>query len=169
MQAEQLQYAFRVSRKRFKFVIRLFRCCYFDQLYLVELMHAENATGFAASCASFAPETWRIANEFRGNIGYADNYIAMKVRELNLCSWCKKHLVLLQTVHVRFKFGQLRRADHTIAPNQKRRTDFGVTMLTRVQIDHEIDQRALQPRAGTGENDKTAAAQFGRASHVQEI
>jgi hypothetical protein len=43
-------------------------------------MHAKNATGVAARCASFAPETWRIANEFPGKIGCADNFIAMKVR-----------------------------------------------------------------------------------------
>ena len=76
----------------------------------------------------------------------------MKVRQWNLRSRCEKDLVLLQAVHVRFKLRQLRCADHAIAPNQKRRTDFGVTMLSRVQIDHEINQRALQPGARAGEN-----------------
>ena len=46
MQAEQLQYAFCVSRKRFQFVIRFFRRRDFDQLHLVELMHADECRGF---------------------------------------------------------------------------------------------------------------------------
>ena len=80
MQAEQLQYAFCVSCKRFQFVIRFFRRRDFDQLHLVELMHAENAAGFAARRAGFASETWRIANKFPGKIGCAHNLITMKVR-----------------------------------------------------------------------------------------
>jgi hypothetical protein len=42
-------------------------------------------------------------------------------------------------------------------------------MFARVQIDHEIDQRTLQPRARAGETNKTAAAQFCGSLHVQEL
>src|ERR1044071_2763472 len=80
MQTELLQYAFCVSRKGFQFVIRFFRCRDFDQLHLVELMHAENAAGFAARRTGFASKTWRIANKFPGKIGRAHNLITMKVR-----------------------------------------------------------------------------------------
>ena len=42
-------------------------------------------------------------------------------------------------------------------------------MLARVQIDHEIDQRALQPRACAGETNESAAAQFRRPLEIEKI
>ena len=42
-------------------------------------------------------------------------------------------------------------------------------MLARVQVEHELDQRPLQPRAGAGETNESASAQLGRAFRVEEI
>ena len=42
-------------------------------------------------------------------------------------------------------------------------------MLARVQVDHEIDQRTFQLRAGAGETDKTAPAQFCRPVGIEKI
>jgi hypothetical protein len=129
-------------------------------------MHAQNATGLAARCPCFASEARRVGNKLFGKIVNAQNFIAMEICQLNFSGRRKKDLVLLQTVHVRFKLWELRCADHAIAPNQKRRADFKVPVLPRVQIDHEIDQCAFQPRARTGETNKTAAAQFCGLFHV---
>src|SRR4029453_6637609 len=129
-------------------------------------MHANDATSFATCRASFAPEARRVGYKLPGKIGNAQNFIAMKVCELNFRSRRKKDLVLLQTVHVRFKLRKLRRSDHAIASHQKRRADFGVTMLPRMQIDHKIDQRAFQFRARASETNKTAATQFCGPFHV---
>jgi len=63
----------------------------------------------------------------------------VKIRHRHLRSRRKKELIIFQTVHVGFELRQLRRADHAIAPDQKRRTDLNVTMLARMQVDHEID------------------------------
>ena len=93
----------------------------------------------------------------------------MKICKRNLRCRHKKDLVLLQAVHVRFKLWELRCADHAIAPDQERWANFDVTMLTCVQIDHEIDQRAFEPRARAGETNKTAATQFRSTFHVQEV
>src|SRR5438093_12709529 len=98
-------------------------------------MHAENATGLAARCACFASEARGISNKLPGKIIHAQNFIAMEICQLNFPSRRKKDLVVLQTVHVRFKLWKLRRADHAITPNQKRRADFHVSMLPWVQID----------------------------------
>ena len=67
----------------------------------------------------------------------------MKICERDFRSRRKKKLVLLQSIHVSFEFWQLRRANHAIASHEKRRANFDVTMLARMQIDHEIDQGAL--------------------------
>ena len=42
-------------------------------------------------------------------------------------------------------------------------------MLTRMQVDHEIDQGAFQLRARAGETNKTAPAEFCRPIKIQEI
>ena len=42
-------------------------------------------------------------------------------------------------------------------------------MLARVQIEQEIDQRALQPRAGTGETNEPAPAQFRCSFKIEQL
>ena len=42
-------------------------------------------------------------------------------------------------------------------------------MLARVQVDHEIDQRAFQSRACTGETNEAAPAEFGRPIGIEQL
>jgi hypothetical protein len=42
-------------------------------------------------------------------------------------------------------------------------------MLTRVQVEHEVDQRALELRACPGKTNETAPAQFRRPFEIEEI
>ena len=42
-------------------------------------------------------------------------------------------------------------------------------MLARVQVDHEIDQRAFELRACAGKTNETAPTQFGRSLKIEEI
>ena len=42
-------------------------------------------------------------------------------------------------------------------------------MLARVQIEHELDQCPLQPRAGAGKANEPAPAQFRRAFQIEEL
>jgi hypothetical protein len=84
----------------------------------------------------------------------------VKIRYRDFRGWREKELLLLEAVHVFLEFRQLGRADHTFAPNQKWRAHFQVAMLVRVQIEHELDERPLQSRAGAGKTDIPAAAQF---------
>ena len=93
----------------------------------------------------------------------------MEICELDFRSRRKEKLILFQTIHVGFELRELRCADHAIAPDQKRRTNLDITMLTRVQVDHEIDQGAFQLRACAGETNKTAAAQFCRPIKIEKI
>ena len=93
----------------------------------------------------------------------------MKICQRDFRSRHKKKLVLFQPIHVGLELGQLRCADHAIAPDKKRRTDFGATMFACVQIDHEIDQRTFQSRAGAGETDEIAAAQLRRALEIKNF
>ena len=82
----------------------------------------------------------------------------MKIRHRHLRSRRKKELIIFQTVHVGFELRQLRCSNHAITPDQKRRAHLFVTMLARVQIEHEVDQTSLQARPHTGKTNKAAAA-----------
>src|SRR6266403_1429780 len=111
-------------------------------------MDSNNAARLAPGRSRFPSETWRVSNEFLRKIDSCENFVAMKI-----CHWhfrCRreKELTFLKSVHVGLELRQLRGADHAIPPHQKRRTDLGIAILARMQIEHELDQRSLQPRAG---------------------
>ena len=93
----------------------------------------------------------------------------MKIRHRHLSGRREKKFAILQAVHVLLKFRQLRRADHALAPHQKRRADLLVPVLARVQIEHEINQRAFQSRARARETDESAPAQFRRALQIEKF
>src|SRR4026208_2559978 len=42
-------------------------------------------------------------------------------------------------------------------------------MLARVQIEHELDQSSLQPRARAGKTNETAPTQFCRAFEIKQL
>src|SRR5262249_9997324 len=66
------------------------------------------------------------------------------------------------------EFRQLRGAYEGVRAHDKRRTDFGVTMLACLQVETEIDQRPLELRSRAGETDEAAAAELGRALEIEK-
>ena len=78
-------------------------------------------------------------------------------------------MVVFQPVHIGLKFWKLRGPDHAIAPYDKRRTDFAISMLARMQIEHEVDQRALELSAQAGETNEAAPAQFRRSFKIEQL
>ena len=51
---------------------------------------------------------------------------------------------------------QVARAAQRVGVDEERRLDFAIAVLARVQIEHEVDQRARQPRAGAASAPRTA-------------
>src|SRR5581483_7300060 len=51
---------------------------------------------------------------------------------------------------------------------EKRRLDLAVSMLARVQVEHEIDQRAGQLRAGAAENGEARTREPRRALEIED-
>ena len=66
------------------------------------------------------------------------------------------------------EFWQLSRAEHRFAAHQQRRIHFRVAVLIGVQIEHELTDRALQPRQAFLQHHKARATQFGRCLEVHE-
>ena len=75
--------------------------------------------------------------------------------------------VRFKPVHVCFKLWQLGCADHAIAPHQKWWADLEISMLARVQIEHELNQGTFQPRPGAGETNKPTATEFRCALQIE--
>ena len=65
------------------------------------------------------------------------------------------------------KLGQLPRPEQAAAVHHERRQHFGVSVLLRVQVQHEPDQRPLQARPRAHVHRKPRPAQLGRAFQVQ--
>src|SRR5438270_12854364 len=77
--------------------------------------------------------------------------------------------VRFKPVHVRFKFWQLGRPDHAIAADQKWWTNLEIPVLACMQIEHELDEGTLQPRADARETDESAATEFRCALQIEQL
>src|SRR5207248_2791597 len=71
-------------------------------------------------------------------------------------------------VDVVFELGQLAGAGHDFAPYQKWRLDFDVTVLARVEVEHEVDQPAGKPRTGTHQDRKSRASELRAPREVED-
>ena len=67
-----------------------------------------------------------------------------------------------------FEFRKLAGTAHRIGINQIRRVNLGVAMLLRMHIEHELRQRAMQPRQSAFHDDKTRTGNFGRGLEVKQ-
>ena len=143
MQVEQLQDAFRIGGQRLPFRVGGFRRGQLDQLHLVELVHPNDAARFPAGGTRFPPETGRVGGKFLRQLAQRQNLLPMKIGYRHLRRGREEHLVLLQAIHVLFELRQLRGADHAIATHQEGRTHFRITVLPRVQVEHEVDEGTL--------------------------
>src|SRR5205823_10777624 len=107
-----------------------------------------------------APETGRVSDELLRQLRGRQNFFPMKIRHRHFRRRREKKLLVFEPVHVLLELPQLGRPDHAFPPNEERWAHLEITMLTRMQIEHELDERPFQSRAGTRETDKSAAAQL---------
>src|SRR5689334_4785052 len=66
------------------------------------------------------------------------------------------------------EFRQLSRTEHGFVTHDQRRIDLGIAMLARMQIDHEIAERALEPGKRAFEYHETGARYLRRCLEVHE-
>jgi hypothetical protein len=97
-----------------------------------------------------------------------ENFVTVNVRHRHLRGGRQVHFFIAQPVHVLFELRQLARADHGIAVDEKRRKDFRVTVLARVQVEQEINQGPFQTRARALVENKSAAGNLRRSRKIQD-
>src|SRR5204862_2643940 len=100
---------------------------------------------------------------------YRQDFFPVKICYRHFRGRREEKLLALEPVHVLLELRQLRRPDHTFAPHQKRGAYFEITMLAGVQVEHELDERPLQPRPRARETDEPAPAQLRRALQIEKL
>ena len=124
-----------------------FRFGEFNQLNLVELMHTDQTTGITACSTGFCTEASAVCGIFQRQLVAGQNVVTMIVGYRNLRSRNQVHVAVFQLVHILGKFRQLAGALHACTVNDERREEFGITMLSGVYIQEEVDNGTLQTGA----------------------
>ena len=83
-------------------------------------------------------------------------------------AWRVEILARSRSVHelVVFEFRQLRGAEHHLVAHQQRRRHLRVAMLARVQVEHELPERALQPRKPLLQHHEARAGELRRGLEI---
>ena len=156
-------------RQLLQLVVALFRPREFHQLHLLKLMLPDDAAHVAPVRARLAAEARRVgAERDRQRVG-VQRLVAIQIRHRNLGrrrqpdNRCLSHLeqILLELRQLPGAV-EARRVDH------ERRQHFGIAVLARVHVEHEVDQRALQLRAQAPVHREPRAGDLGRALQIED-
>ncbi len=144
-------------------------------------MLADNAARILARRAGLGAKAGRVRRQRDRQLVLVQNFVAIEVGDGHFGSGNEPVIVVLEfaprhRIRVRIgaakqvlgKLGQLAGAEETLAVHHERRQHLGVAVLLRVQVEHEADQRPLQPRPGAHVHRKARPAQLGRAFKVQD-
>ena len=139
MESKELEDFFGIRGEGFEFGVGGFRSGHLDEFDLVELMNADQAARSEPGGTRFAPEARGIGDVFLREIGNLEDFLAMEIGDWDLGGRSEVKFVALTAVELLFELRQLTGADEGVAPDDERRADFRVAMLTRVQVEHEVD------------------------------
>ncbi len=92
----------------------------------------------------------------------------MQVRQRHFGSGYQPQVVFHVPIQVICELGKLTRAHQAPAVHHERRIGFHVAVLGRVQVEHPVDQRPLEPDALAEHHVEARAAQFGAPFEVQD-
>ena len=176
MQTEQLENFFRVRDHLLQFIVAVLRFHDFDQLYLVELMHADHPARAESCRARLSAEARAVGDIANRQLLLRKNLLAMNVRDRSFGSGQQiqfaKRVVVVALAHrvgLVLELRELPHARHAIPADDVRRRDFGVAVLRRVQIEQHGDERSLQFCAPVRVEQECAAGKFRAARKVDEL
>ena len=115
-----------------------------------------------------AAEAGRVGDEILRQVAGREDFLAVEIRDRDLGRGREEEFVALAAVELLLEFRQLAGADERLAANDERRADLRVAVLARVQVEHEVDQRPLQPRPRAGIAGEGAAAHPRGAFEVEK-
>ena len=138
-----------------------------DHLDLVELVDAQDAARVLARPRR--PRAGSRASRRRTGsaVGRLDDLVAMDVGDRDLGRRHQVELVARDDVHLVFLVRDLPGAAGGRGVDQGRRPDLGHAVLARVDAEHEVDQRALERRAGAAIDRETGAGDLGAGGEIE--
>ena len=167
-QAETLQHLLGVRREQLVLRGRILGRREAHELDLVELVHAEQAARVLARRARLAAEAGAERRKGEGKSRAVEDLVAEQVRDRHLGGRNREERVVAQRVHVLLELRQLAGAGHRVAIHEQRHLRLLVAELARVQVDAEVHERALQPRAAPAIDDESRTGDLGAAREVEQ-
>ncbi len=138
-----------------------------DHLDLVELVHAQHAARHLARAARLAAEARRIGRQLDRKLLSVQNVVAVVVRDRDLRRRDEPEVVHVAVVQVFGELRQLARARHGRRIHDERRQHFRIPLLLAVQVEHVLDERALQLGALSQDDREARARQLDAAREVE--
>src|SRR5882672_9775897 len=96
--------------------------------------------------SSLASKAGRVRRVVKRQNSPVENLFSVQIRQRHFCRRDQVQIpVAADLEKVCFELGEVARPSERRPVDEQRRLDLSVAMLTGVQIEHEVDQRALQP------------------------
>ena len=130
-------------------------------------MDAQEPASVLPGRTCLAPETGRICGVIDREVRGVEDLIAVDVGDGHLRGGNQVQVVALDGVHLPFLVRQLAGAAPGGGIDQQRRPQLQVACQLR-HLEHEADEGALQPGAGAGVQDESAAGDLGAALQIEE-
>ena len=136
-----------MTGERFERRVRIRRPHDVHDLHLVELMLADHAARVLAGRARFRSEAWRVRHELQRQLLRRHDLLAHEIGDRHFRRRNEMEVALaLDGEQVLLELRQLPGSEQRGGLHEIRHVHFGVAMLARMQVEHELAKRAVQPR-----------------------
>ena len=144
----RLQNVLGIGGELFELVVALLGPRELHQLHLLKLVLADDAAHVAAVGAGFAAEAGRVGAQRDGQLVGVESFVAKQIGDGDFGGGSEPEIVVSRILkRSSSNFGKLAGAEEAGGIDQEGRQHFGIAVLARMHVEHEIDQRAFQPRA----------------------
>src|SRR5207253_11457382 len=165
---EALEHIFGILHQQLELITRSLRFHELDELDLVELMQSDIAAGVLPGGPSLAPKIRRPGHVLDRERGSGEDFFAVHVRHRDLGGRDQEEILLLDPERIVLELGELTGSGHRRAVQEERWKDLDVVVLAKVQINHEIQQGALEPGASTLQEIETRCGNLDAALEIEE-
>ncbi len=140
------------------------------QLHFLKLVLPDDAAHILPIRACLAAEAWCVGGKGNRQAGLIEHLIAIQIRDRHFRRRNQPQILLSMRHAKRIsrKLRQLPRAVHRIGIHQVGRKNFGVSVLARMQIEHEVRERPLELRAQIPVHRKARPGQLHGAFQVED-
>src|SRR5581483_5044519 len=167
VQSEPLQYRFSVVRELLVLFVGFVRARELHQLHFLKLVLADDATHVLAVGTGFAAETWSVRGERDGQPRAIEHFVAVEIRDRHFRSRDQPQVRPLALEGIAGEFRQLSGTVHGIGVHEVRREDLGISVLARVQVEHEVGESAFELRTQVPIDREARAGKLGGTLEIQ--